>query len=306
MTTLKAILLLFLTLAAGIVAACSSTVPAPEPARLPPIQAVDSTPPTARITWVLRPQSGTYRYEIWNEAIVEIIDSTKTQNPTRGGDTRRVPVSTRAVVTLALTPLGSNIRITGVVDSFTVARTELIPPPTDSVTSSTEFTASFDTDGYLTEFSGSPTSACDSPLDPLLGAAREALVPIPRSFSIGSMWHDSSLITTCRGGITIETMTVREYRIDGEGTSNDIPSIRVGRTVSITLKGTGMEHGQALTLTGDGLGRATLHVDATTGTLLDLTGESELTFSVGTPRSQIPFRQHVRQSIRRVTEPFAR
>lgn len=208
-----------------------------------------------------------------------------------------VGVTTTALITVTLRPDGDSLRVGGVVDSFTVSRGPGIPLPTDSTAPRAEFTATLAPNGRVSGFTGARDSTCSPALEPLLGLAREVLVPAPTFLAVGQTWRDSSTVVTCRGGIAITAVVVRDYRVEGPDLQGSVPAIRLSRLTSTTLEGSGSEYGRTLVFTGSGKGRALLYLDARTGAFLGSVSESDATVSLGTPREQTPFRQQVRQKV---------
>ena len=275
-------------LAGAVLHACRPLTPLP---RTPP--PAEQTAPASREPAVagvaFRYTPGTYRYTVHTVGSIELASDTLS---------RRIPVETTARFTLTLAPAaGRALTLTGSVDSFAVSRGEGIPAPDMATEARATFSAILSPTGNVSAFKPPPEQECGSPLHPLLTTARDLVVAVPQSLAVGSTWQDTATATTCRGEIPVTTHAIREYVVEGPDTLAGVPAIRVRRTSTLTLGGSGTQAGQPVALSGTGRGTATLYLSPAVGALIGAVGASRSTLTVETPRGPVPFRQQVEQRI---------
>jgi hypothetical protein len=227
---------------------------------------------------------GTRRYAVYTEATIELASDTAAP--------QRVPIAATTHVTLTLAPQTERaLALSGSVDSFTVSRGAGIPEPEAPSEARARFSATLSPIGQVSAFEGPTVEGCGSPIPSLLAQARELLVAVPASLAVGSRWRDTTVVGTCRGEIPVTTHTVREYVVEGPDSLAGVPAIRVRRTSTMTLGGSGTQGGQPVSVAGRGASTATLYLSPTVGALLGATGTSRVTLTVETPRGRVPFRQ---------------
>jgi hypothetical protein len=297
MATRKTPLLLLLAAACAPGAPPPSTpVPEPEAPRAPaPAPAAESR------SWSFRYAAGARRYRVESEATVELRADT---------GSRRAPIRTTAIVTLAAqpsttagapTPGGPSdvgaLSVTVTVDSFAIQLGDAIPSAADTLPSRATFSATMTALGRLTTAIGDSGAAC-GPTAPLAAAAREVIVPVPATLEIGGRWSDSSSVTVCSGGTPVTVGTVRDYEVTGRETVDGTPAVRVRRTETFTLAGARRVAGRQIVITGRGTGEGTLHFDPAAGAYLGGRAESESELSVRVGADETAFTQRVRQEVR--------
>ena len=124
----------------------------------------------------------------------------------------------------------------------------------------------------------SPANECDRPDVAAAGLARDLLVRVPQSVAVGDMWSDTLVAFVCRGGVPITLRTTIETRADG--TDDNDRRLRLKRRMSTKLEGITRSPWRQVELTGEGRGTQDVTLDLVRGTLLDLDGESTLTFRI--------------------------
>ena len=227
---------------------------------------------------------GTRRYTVHTKATIELASDTAAP--------QRVPVETTTRFTLTLVPRAERaLALSGSVDSFTVSRGVGIPEPEAPTEARARFSATLSPTGQVSAFEGPPVEGCDSPIPSLLAQARELLIAVPASLAVGARWRDTTAVGTCRGEIPVTTRAIREYLVEGPDSLAGAPAIRVRRTSTMTLGGSGTQGGEPVSVAGTGRGITTLYLSPTVGTLLGAAGTSRVTLTVETPRGRIPFRQ---------------
>jgi hypothetical protein len=270
--------------------ACRPLEPLPKtpPPAEQPVEPAAKPPPPAEL--VFRYTPGTRRYTVHTEATIELASDAAAP--------QRVPLETMARFTLILAPHAERaLALSGSVDSFAVTRGEGIPAPENPAEVHIRFSAVLVPTGQVRAFEGPPAEGCGSPVQSLLAQARDLVVAVPASLTIGSTWRDTTAVVTCRGDIPVTTRAVREYVVEGRDSVAGAAAIRVRRTSTMTLGGRGTQGGEPVSVSGTGAGTATLYLSPSVGALLGATGTSRSTLTVETPRGRVPFRQEAAQRI---------
>ncbi len=122
-----------------------------------------------------------------------------------------------------------------------------------------------------------------------LAAARETVVPVPASLTVAARWRDSTTTLTCRGPVPATVTTVASYQV----IAIDGTRVRLRRDVTTTVRGGGIAGGRSVTVSGAGVGSATIELDATVGRLTRLDGDVRTTITVTLPDGA---RQFVQQA----------
>jgi len=259
----------------------------------------------------------TVRYDVVNTAQVER-DS--------AGQPNREQVTTRARVAFAMERIGTaragtalDLRSTGRVDGFVItssdritgSRSSALPGVTEVPSRPVApLTVPFDAtlDGLTARVTPRPALAneCDQPEMSALSLVRELLVRLPPELEVGQVWSDTSRTFLCRGGVPITvqhvaTATVREL---ASGPSGPFTRVIIDRVIASRMEGALTTSWRSVGLTGRGSGTQRLVVDATQGTLVELTSESttelQVHDSVRRDEGQQTITQRVAMTARRV------
>ena len=268
------------------VAVLTACAPGPSAAPAPaPVPAPVATPPV-----VENPRATRYRLPL---ALVATSYGMRVRTELErdsAGRTERdvVESSARVELTLRRDPRGL-LRGAGRVDSFVVrasgasARTAT-PAAMSSTTvpaplfTSVAIDAVLDSTQLRTVVRPPLANECDRPEAAAAGMARELLVRVPESVSVGDRWRDSLVTLVCRGGVPMTMRTTIESV--AAGMSDGDRTLRVQRTFATTLEGNSRTPWRQVEITGTGRGTQDVQVDIARGTIVALDGESTLTIRV--------------------------
>lgn len=275
-------------LALSALAACASSpsaVPAPSPTPVPvpspvppPVSAPSAAPRVARYRLpVVLPST---QYAVRLRAELE-------RDSAGRKDRSTVESSARVELTLRRDPRGA-LRGIGRVDSFTVhASGSAVRSTTPGAPSSPQNTPAFTNvvvdavlDSTLVRAVVRPALAneCDRPEAAAADLARDLLVRVPETLSVGDRWRDSLVTLVCRGGVPLTVRTLIESTLDG--TADNDRTLHIRRVLTVRLDGSSRMPWRQTDIDGDGRGTQDLQVDVTAGTVLSLDGESTLTIRV--------------------------
>lgn len=285
-----------------VVMACAPSTPeppSPEPVTpLPPrVETPDARDaPLPLVSGRFTYSPGTFRYEVVTESAI------RETGDTSSADAR---ITTTTLMSLELDRLPpDSLRATVTIDSVWAERDSLVPGPDTSAMEGMApavpfaFTAIVDAWGTIRTEGAAPRTECGSG-DPLLAAARDLLVPVPRELVVGARWSDTATVSICRGGVLLTSGVVHDYEVLGSRRDADgMPLMRLARTTAFTLAGTRTtEHRQIIALTGQGESRAVLELDLRAGVVRSATreGTSDVTVTYG--RTSTPFTQRVVQRV---------
>ena len=271
-----------------VAAACAPPRPQsrPEPAPRDPVEA--ATEPSAAGPWRFAYATGIHRFELRNEAIVEAPE-------TGAADT----VALSAYITYLIDRPSDSTIIRGTVDSFAVEGGSAAPTG-GAVVLPIPFELITDQTGRIQHFTSPDTSSCGSPAGTLLTIARDLLVMPPSDVWIGARWADTISATSCRGDIPITMTSARSFAVHRASIDDGNVLLHIRRESTIVVSGSGTRRIQSTTVTGHGRGSSEQILDPATGALVGGHGEATLELTFDAASRRMAFRQHVRQTIRRI------
>lgn len=284
MPAARSLVVLLLAAAAALCAACSPRAAEPGPAAVP----------------APAPRAAAFSYAPGARSFVAETRATITV----AGDTAMAQdtVVTRTYVTYRIADGDAPRQLTGTVDSFTVQGGALLPAAGAPVTP-LHFAGVADAGRITVATQEAAQSSCDTPAGTLLATAADLLPPFPVRLAAGARWADTVRATSCRGGLVVSTTAVHQYAVVAAGdaaagaAASGEPT-RVERASTILVSGAGEQNDEPVTITGQGVGRATFRLSVADGQLLDGRAEStlDLTFAGGGRTQQVVQRatQHVR------------
>jgi hypothetical protein len=171
-----------------------------------------------------------------------------------------------------------------------------VPAPTDTTRS--QFSGVISPLGRIMTLTTNTPTRCSNGMDPTVAGIYTVQLTLPATISVGSVWQDTTAVVTCRGDVPITTTTINSYRATLATDIQGRQALEIHRQGVISISSTNdSTRKRSMQVTGNGTGTATLHVDANTGTLLDVSGESHTTFTIVTPRSTLPFRQDATEHV---------
>ena len=192
--------------------------------------------------------------------------------------------SARIALTLRRDPRGG-LRGTGRVDSFTVRASGAsaytttapsAPPVTAPPLGSVNVDVLLDSSFVRASVRPALANECDRPEAAAASMARDLLVRVPTSVAVGERWRDSLVAFVCRGGVPITMRTVTETVV--ERSDDGDRRLQLRRTLTTRLEGVLRSPWRQVELAGEGVGGQTITLDIARGTIVELDGESTLTF----------------------------
>lgn len=276
-------------------AACSTTPnagrpPAPAP---PPVTAKhDSIVRATTRHWELHRGTGTWRYRIASNATVVLAgDSTAPS----------APIHTAAIYSLDLDPVavGSGLRIAGRVDSLVMTTGGRVP--SRLADSTTAFTAQYDSSSGLTNVAtgAGERPTCAGGVNPVVAAGLALFVSAPANVEKGTVWHDSTSSTTCRGNVAIVSKLLRTFELVDTATWNGESVLHVNVTAASSIAGQGLASaaGDSISVAGTGTSSGILLIDPTSLMPVSWTTTSTATVTVHSRQTTLPFQQQVTETV---------
>jgi len=133
---------------------------------------------------------------------------------------------------------------------------------------------------------------------------RDVVIPVPTRLRHETTWHDSSTVTTCRDSIPVEVTSVRRYRVvEAVAVGGDV-QLRIERTTSTRLRGSGRQFGEPVTITGFGSGTMRFTLARADGFIVTGEGEQTLDLRLEGRRRTQEVRQTARVTVQRADERF--
>ncbi len=134
--------------------------------------------------------------------------------------------------------------------------------------------------GWLVRPQPLPPDSCDRPEHAAAELTRELLVRIPDGIATGDRWRDSTITTTCRGGVPLTVTSRIDSRLVEMGAESAPRRVVIEQQVATTLQGERRTPWLFVAVQGDGRGTRRVALDATRGVLETLDGRSTLTLRV--------------------------
>ena len=131
------------------------------------------------------------------------------------------------------------------------------------------------------------------------GIARDVLTPVPSRVRRDAVWQDSSTVTVCRDSIPLEVTSLRRYRVVEAVAVGDDVHLRIERTTTTRLRGTGRQLGEPVTITGSGTGTMRFTLARTDGFIVMGEGEQTLDLRLQGRRRTQEVRQTTRINVQR-------
>jgi hypothetical protein len=269
--------------------------PAPQgPEPLPPDTAVSRVEPSGSGPWHFMHAPGVHRFELRSTAIIEAVDT---------GIVDTTALS--AHLTYGAAHHDRSVLLTGTIDSVSV---DVIADSTQRMPSASPahvppgilpiaFQMRIDSTGRVLDFTSPDTASCGSPAGTLLAIARDLMVGVPNSVSVGSRWADTTTSTSCRGDIPITLTSIRSHTVEGTAVKDGVLVLRVRRETSTEIVGTGTRRVQTTSVTGRGQGWSELLLDPESGHYLGGHGESTLELTFDAASRRMTFRQRTQQVV---------
>lgn len=279
--------------------ACSSGGVAPPRTATPPSPR-DSASTAASHEWLVRRDTGRWRYRVQTDARVTL--TADTSAPT-------APIRSIAIYTITVDRTPDGLRITGTVDSTALSAGGRVPQRTADPTKAT-FGARLDSVAGLSALTmdSAHVPSCVGGLDPVVADVRSLFFTIPARVHSGATWQDSTTIITCRGSVPVASTVRRSYTAGDTTSWNGRHALRVNIRSESTLEGSGVTSaaGDSIRVRGSGTSSGLLLIDPGTAMPLTTTLTGRASVTVTSRQTSLPFDQKVTEGVTLLDGPPAR
>jgi hypothetical protein len=107
-------------------------------------------------------------------------------------------------------------------------------------------------------------------------ALRETWLWPPTRVGVGTRWQDSTAYAICRDGVSLNAVSVRDYVVEGAQLREGQLVLRVRRHARTVLHGEGLQFGDSITVSGEGVAEATLELSLDGAAVVSGDGSSQL------------------------------
>ncbi len=259
----------------------------PAPDSPPPAPPVEVAPPPAPIVFAVPSLVTDTRYRVESVADIE-------RDSAGRRDTQRLSSQAQVVVRLRRRANGG-FDASGQVYQYAISSALSSPLAIDSV----PFEAVLDSAALRVVTVPPLANECDRPESGALGLARELLIRVPASLSIGDRWRDSTVQIVCRSSLQMIVRTTAEYVVTDTVSGEDGVQLVVRRTSSSRVEGKNLSPWRAMEADGNGTATLSAHVSVKSGAVQRIEETSTLTLTV-TDRSS-PAAVRTQQVTQRVT-----
>lgn len=192
------------------------------------------------------------------------VTATVTSIQETGGQTARIEIGTRNVVTVELTPYTADtLHFTITLDSSTIASKPAVPLPDFHRYFGLSVRGAMSPSGELFTVESSADTAGNPDVQRFVEGLSHFLVPLPRGAKVGSSWSDTTATPAGSGGQNVDSRTITTSRILGDTTYAGQPAWRIQQTTGTTLHGTVDQGGHRFPVNGKGTGTTTYYVSRT-------------------------------------------
>jgi hypothetical protein len=154
---------------------------------------------------------------------------------------------------VAYTAFAGTPRVTGSITAYRVRAGDGSLASPSTITLPIAFAATYATRGGALAFSAPLSTGCAAAAAVVQGA-RDLWTRTPDTLRIGSSWQDSTLVVSCRDGITLRAATVRVFRVTGAEVQDGAVSLTLVRESRATIVGDGHPTAEPVTVSGSATG----------------------------------------------------
>lgn len=296
-----------------IVVSCAIVALAACGKKSPPVVEPKAPTPAPIVPAVLEPVTTSWTIPAAMPSTRYTSEVTATLQRDSAGRTLEEHVETRALITLQgqRDSLGA-FRGMGVVDSFTVRGLERVLTPNQDANNSSRTVQALperlanvafniNLDARMMRVSTRPplTNECDRPEAGAINTARELVLRLPKTLSVGKTWNDSTIGFVCRLGVPITTRTKSTFVVERSDKVDNRIELSVRKTSDVTMAGELKSTWRTMSVNATGHGSMLSRVDATTGVVRTVDGDATLTVKlVDTSRRDGSGTQEIRQTTR--------
>jgi hypothetical protein len=261
-----------LAVAAWTVSACGpKSVPAPTPSAPPPAVAVPAPVPAPAkpVVFAIPARVTDTRYRVESVADVERDSAGKR-------DTQRFSSQAQVVVRLRRRPNGAFDGGGRVYNYAVSSALSSSPLAIDSL----RFEAVLDSAALRVVMLPPLANECDRAESGALAMARDLLIRVPASLSIGDQWRDSTVQIVCRASLPMIVRTTSNYVVTDSVPGNDGMQLVVRRASNTRMEGKSTSPWRAVEVNGTGTSTLVAHVSVKTGAVQHVADTSSLTLTV--------------------------
>ena len=251
----------------------------PEPAPEPSSAVVAAGAPTS---WTFSFAPGLASYRILRSAVIESNDTT----PEREISTNLTHES------ITLQTVGDTVAFIAAIDTFATTTQGMIGAA-QAVQLPLQLTGSVTNDSLI--ISGDSLSSCIPLRTALITDVHNLLPRLPALLSPNSAWRDSTNFLGCQGSIPTRLRLVRAYKAVATSSYENIPVLVIQRADTIHAEGEGAQQQHRLLFEASGTGNATYYLDASSGRILRLVVDQNLSLTISASGRQRHFRQSTKQ-----------
>lgn len=205
--------------------------------------------------------------------------------------------SVRAVVGVEWSRLaGSPVRASGLLTEFRVSTDTSAPVMPPGLRVPVPFAALEGRDGAQLRLERPDPAGC-GPDAAALQTVREVMLSVPSRLEVGTTWSDSASYTVCRDSIPLAVHSARDFRVVGAERLGEAVVVLVDRTSRVTMRGTGTQFGELLTIEATGEGAMRLAVRLDGAVVVRGRGESTLAMTMRGRRRTQTLAQHTHLEI---------
>jgi hypothetical protein len=195
--------------------------------------------------------------------------------------------SLRAVIGVEWSRLaGTSARVSGLLTDFRVSGDTAAPTLPAGLRVPIPFAGLEGRDGSQVTVERPDVAGC-GPDAAALQTVREVMLTLPGRLEVGTTWADSARYTVCRDSIPLSVGSTRTYRVVGAERLAGAVVVLVDRESRVTMRGTGTQFGELLTIEAQGQGAVRLVIRLDGAVVVQGRGESTLQMTMrGRRRSQ--------------------
>lgn len=191
---------------------------------------------------------------------------------------------------------GSSARVSGLLRDFRVSSDTAAPRVPNGLRLPVPFSALEGADGGQASVERPDPAGC-GPEAAAVQALREVMLTLPRRLEIGSTWSDSARYAVCRDSIPLSVTSERTFRVAGAERIAGAVVLLIDRTSRVTMRGTGTQFGELLTIEATGTGAMRLAVRLEGAVVVQGRGESTLEMTMRGRRRTQTLAQHTHVEI---------
>ena len=262
---------------------CVSTQP--KPAGTPaPAPSVPLPVPGGPSSWTFSLAPGSAAYRVSRSATIESISDSANRKESSTNTTYE---------SITLLSAGDTINFSTVADTFSTVTQGVVSPEQPGQLPS--HISGFLIADSLVVSRDSLADGCNPIASLLITDVHNLLPRFPSSLSLGQTWMDSTSLTGCQSSIPTRSRLLRQFKVIGASTYENVSVLVVQRNDSISAEGEGAQQQHRLQLAASGTGTGIYYLNTDTGRVLHLTVSQNLNLTITASGRVNHFRQTANQ-----------